>query len=156
MTMVSCKIMTLFFIIINSHIWVSPPSCVWPRCSRCYLVQGAHGEHGAVVGFDGLDERCVSPDVNVSIGGSGEDEVLRSTVTRRHHRLLLPQVPENPPFKCQTATCGRRSQKRKQTTEKQQKASYYLSHLVPLQQRDIIKPQPCFSSSSAVCCNSWF
>lgn len=71
-----------------------------------HLVQGAHGEHGAVVGFDGLDKHRVSPDVNVSVRGSGENEVLGSTVTRRHHRLLFPQVPENPAFEGQTAACG--------------------------------------------------
>lgn len=49
---------------------------------RRHLVQGAHGEHGAIVGFDGLDEHRVSPDVNISICGSGENEVLGSTVTR--------------------------------------------------------------------------
>lgn len=49
---------------------------------RSYLVQGAHGEDGAVVGFDGLDERCVPPDVNVSVGGSGKDQVLGATVAR--------------------------------------------------------------------------
>lgn len=38
-----------------------------------HLVQGAHGEHGAIMGFDGLDERRVSPDVDVSVGGSRED-----------------------------------------------------------------------------------
>jgi len=72
---------------------------------KCDLVQGAHGEHGPVVGFDGLDECGVSPDVDVSIGRSGEHQVLRSTVTRRHHRLLLPQVPKDPPFKGEAAPC---------------------------------------------------
>lgn len=88
--------------------------CLWSdsrcsRCSRCYLVQGAHGEHGAIVGFDGLDERRVSPDVNVSVGGPRENQVLRSSITCWHHRLLLPQVPKNSPFKRQTATCRRRA-----------------------------------------------
>lgn len=58
------------------------------------------------MGFDGLDKHRVSPDVNVSVRGSGENEVLGSTVTRRHHRLLFPQVPENPAFEGQTAACG--------------------------------------------------
>lgn len=79
------------------------------RFSRCYLVQGAHGEHGAVVCFDGLDERGVPPDVDVSVGGSGEHQVLRPAVTRRHHRLLLPQVPEDPPFEGETAPCRTRA-----------------------------------------------
>ena len=73
------------------------------------LVEGAHGEHRAVVGFDGLDKSCVSPDVNVSVRGSGEDQVLRSAITRRHHGLLFPQVPEYPSFKCQTAPCRTRT-----------------------------------------------
>lgn len=70
-----------------------------------HLVQGAHGEHGAVMGFDGLDERRVSPDVDVSVGGSREDQVLGPSVTRRHHRLLLPQVPKDPSPERETAPC---------------------------------------------------
>lgn len=76
-----------------------------PPAFRAYLVQGAHGEYRAVVGFDGLDEHRVSPDVNVSIGGSRKDQVLGSSVTRRHHRFLLPQVPKDPSFECETAPC---------------------------------------------------
>ena len=48
----------------------------------CHLVQGAHGEHGAIVSLDGLDECCVSPDVNIPVCGSGENQVLGSAVTR--------------------------------------------------------------------------
>lgn len=63
------------------------------------------------MGLDGLDECGVPPDVDISVCCSGEDQVLRPTVTRRHHRLLLPQVPENPPFEGQAAACGTRPER---------------------------------------------
>lgn len=46
-----------------------------------YLIQRAHGEDGPIVSLDGLHEAGVFPDVNVSVGGPREDQVLGPTVT---------------------------------------------------------------------------
>lgn len=55
-----------------------------------HLVQGTHSKDRSIVSLDGLDERGVLPDVDISIGSSSESQVLRPTITSRHHGLLPP------------------------------------------------------------------
>ena len=61
-----------------------------------YLVQGEHGEHGAVVGLDGLQQGGFLPDVHVARGGAREHQLVRTSVAHGHHALQLPQVPKHP------------------------------------------------------------
>ena len=45
-----------------------------------YLVQGEHGEDGAVVGLDGLQQGGFLPDVHVARDGAREHQLLRASV----------------------------------------------------------------------------
>lgn len=70
-----------------------------------HLVQGEHGEHWTIVGFDRFQQHGFLPNVNVSSGGAGEHQRIAATVTHRHHGLWTSNAPERTTLECQATTC---------------------------------------------------
>lgn len=68
-----------------------------------HLVQGEHGEHRPIVGFDRFQQQRFLPDVNVSGGSTREHQRLAAAVTNRHHGLRTPDAPEHTALEGQTA-----------------------------------------------------
>lgn len=89
-------------------LWPQPWQAVCLKTGKMFrppphLVQGEHGEHRPIVGFDSFQQQRFLPDVNVSSGSTREHQCLAAAVTHRHHGLRTPDAPEHTTLEGKTA-----------------------------------------------------